>query len=111
MPEPAVQEHLPLHPRVLLLLCALMDAPLYGGALPERIAELSEGAVRVGPATLYRTLDRLVTDGLLRELPAAADGTPGRPGTPYEATPLGHAVVKAEFARLEALGRALQAER
>lgn len=102
-----VSAHLPLHPRVLLMLSALLDGPLHGGALAQRIDALSGRTVRIGAATLYRTLDRLVGDGLLREREATSDGLPGRPGTPVTLTQLGRAVVLAEFARLQALGRAI----
>jgi lysozyme family protein len=31
------------------------------------VAELSDGAVRMGPVTLYGTLNRIVADGLIGE--------------------------------------------
>ena len=104
MSEPnAVEVHLPLHPRVLLVLSALLEGPLHGAALLDRVEELSSGTLRPGPATLYRTLDRLEADGLIRAVDADPDGSPGRPGRPYEPTGLGRRVTGAEFRRLSAL--------
>ena len=42
-----------------LLLTALAERENHGYALAQRVHELSDGHVKVGPGTLYGTLDRL----------------------------------------------------
>jgi DNA-binding PadR family transcriptional regulator len=46
---------------------ALLDGELHGYALMGRVADLSDGAVRMGPGTLYGTINRLLEDGLIEE--------------------------------------------
>ncbi|HWH30742.1 MAG TPA: helix-turn-helix transcriptional regulator [Mycobacteriales bacterium] len=46
---------------------ALLDGELHGFALAGRVAELSDGTVRMGPGTRYGTLKRLADDGLIEE--------------------------------------------
>jgi DNA-binding PadR family transcriptional regulator len=48
-----------------LLLTALAERDGHGYALARRVRELSDGHVRVGPGTLYATLDRLLDAGLI----------------------------------------------
>src|SRR6187431_1530115 len=47
----------------LHVVLALLDGELHGYALMRRVDELSDGRVRMGPGTLYGTLNRLVADG------------------------------------------------
>lgn len=48
-----------------LLLTALAERENHGYALAQRVHELSDGHVKVGPGTLYGTLDRLQGEGLI----------------------------------------------
>ena len=87
---------------------ALLDGELHGYALMRRVEELSEGAVRMGPGTLYGTINRLLAAGLVEE-------TTDRRATPedggaerrryYELTSAGRAVALDEVRRLAALVR------
>ncbi|HZD04922.1 MAG TPA: helix-turn-helix transcriptional regulator [Longimicrobiales bacterium] len=56
-----------LKPRVYALLVALAEGPRHGYGLKKAVEEESGGAMRVGPATLYRTLDRLAEKGWIEE--------------------------------------------
>ena len=58
-PLPAASVHL------VLALLAGESARLRPGL--RRVQELSDGAVKMGPGTLYGTLNRLVDDGLIVE--------------------------------------------
>ena len=51
----------------LHIVLALLDGELHGYAVMHRVGELSDGAVKMGPGTLYGTLNRLVGDGLVVE--------------------------------------------
>ncbi len=50
----------------LLLLC-LVEGGRHGYALKKAVAERTDGRVDLGPATLYRSLHRLLEDGLIGE--------------------------------------------
>ena len=85
---------------------ALLDGELHGYALMRRVEELSEGAVRMGPGTLYGTINRLLEAGLIEETTArhVEDGE-GERRRYYELTSAGRAVAVDEVRRLAALVR------
>ena len=69
---------------------------------------LTDGAVRLGPGTLYRTIGRLLADGLIEE---AGGSDPDAPHDArrrrYQLTPLGRAVAEREAEQMARLvGRA-----
>ena len=82
---------------------ALLDGELHGYALMRRVGELSDGAVRMGPGTLYGTLNRLVADGLIVETTDRVDRDESERRRYYELTAEGRAVALAELARLKTL--------
>jgi PadR family transcriptional regulator PadR len=61
MPGEPLKGHLDM-----LLLSVLEGAPAHGYAVVERLAEVSEGAFRLGEGTVYPALRRLEKAGLLR---------------------------------------------
>jgi DNA-binding PadR family transcriptional regulator len=92
----------PLPGASLHIVLALLDGELHGYALMRRVGELSDGAVRMGPGTLYGTLNRLVADGLIVETTDRhRDDTERR--RYYELTAAGRTVALDELARLSAL--------
>jgi DNA-binding PadR family transcriptional regulator len=91
----------PLPGASLYLVLALLDGEQHGYALMGRVAELSDGAWRMGPGTLYGTLNRLVADGLIEETRIDRDETERR--RYYALTTGGRAVAAQELARLNAL--------
>jgi DNA-binding PadR family transcriptional regulator len=48
-----------------LILTALAARPLHGYAVIQSVIELSDGAVKLRPGTLYGALDRLAEQGLI----------------------------------------------
>lgn len=50
-----------------LLLTALAEGPSHGYALAQRVKTMTEGATLLAAGTLYATLDRLLSDGLIEE--------------------------------------------
>lgn len=84
---------------------ALLDGELHGYALMGRVAELSDGVVRMGPGTLYGTLNRLVNDGLIKETTDSVSRDDNERRRYYELTPNGRAVAVAELVRLQGLVR------
>ena len=65
--------------------------------------ELNDGAVKMGPGTLYGTLNRLVDDGLIVETTDRVERSESERRRYYELTPNGRAVALAELARVQTL--------
>jgi DNA-binding PadR family transcriptional regulator len=87
-----------------IVLLALSDQPRHGLAIIDRVADVTNGQVRIGPGTLYGTLQKLVAAGLVRETdrpPNPADHDPRR--RYYRLTPRGDRELRAEAARMRAL--------
>jgi DNA-binding PadR family transcriptional regulator len=55
------------------LLLALSEGQRHGYALISEVAELTDGLIRLGPGTLYRSLQRMRVEGLIAELADNAD--------------------------------------
>jgi DNA-binding PadR family transcriptional regulator len=85
------------------LVLALLDGEQHGYALMRRVEELSDGAVRMGPGTLYGTINRLLSDGLIIETPGPSSPTDDRRRRYYQLTGEGERVAHAELARLRTL--------
>lgn len=101
------EAYLPLPPATFHILLALADGELHGYAIMKGVTERSEGAVRLGPGTLYGALKRLLEAGLVAESGerAGADQSDERRRY-YRLTSLGLAVARAEARRLDAIVRA-----
>jgi DNA-binding PadR family transcriptional regulator len=96
-----------LPPASLHIVLALLDGELHGYALMSAVAELSNGAVRMGPGTLYGTLKRLVDDGLIEESTHRVPRHDNERRRYYQVTANGRAVAAAELARLQNMFRRL----
>jgi DNA-binding PadR family transcriptional regulator len=87
-----------------LVLLALADQPRHGLAIIDRVAEATRGEVKLGPGTLYGTLQKLVADGMIRETseaPDPADHDPRR--RYYKLTPKAQRELKSEATRMRSL--------
>ena len=84
----------------LLMLVALVPAPLHGYGILQEVAELSGGRVRLRPGTLYAALDRMVGDGWIEA--AGEHVVDGRLRRDYRLTALGAGVLDREVEQLEA---------
>ena len=87
-----------------LVLLALADRPRHGLGIVDRVEELSNHDVKMGPGTLYGTLQKLVTGGLIREtadVPDPDDDDPRR--RYYRISPRGEKALRAEAARMRLL--------
>jgi len=93
----------PLPAASLHIMLALLEGELHGYALMRRVGELSDDAVKMGPGTLYGTLNRLVVDGLIIETTDRFAHAAGERRRYYELTPNGRAVALSELARLQTL--------
>lgn len=80
-----------------LILLALTDRPRHGLGIVEEVEAHTNGAVRLGPGTLYTMLKRLSEDGHVREttrVPDPADDDPRR--RYYRITARGRAALRSE---------------
>lgn len=93
----------PLPSASLHIVLALLDGELHGYALMRRVAELSDGAVRMGPGTLYGTLNRLLEDGLIEETTDRVPRDDSERRRYYQLSGSGRAVALDELARLQGL--------
>jgi DNA-binding PadR family transcriptional regulator len=94
---------MPLAPRDLLILSALLDGELHGYGLIKAVEARSEGAVELDPANLYRALRRMRRDGWIREVTKPADAEARR--RRYTITASGRTVLRREVERLDQLLR------
>ncbi len=104
MKEP--EEFLPLPSATLHILVALGPGERHGYAIMRDVEALSDGAVRMGPGTLYGSVKRMLADGLIEETVSRTDPElDDQRRRYYRLTGLGAKVSDAEVARLEALVR------
>jgi DNA-binding PadR family transcriptional regulator len=104
MPDSDLGRHLPLNPRVFAILASLLRAPAHGYRIKQDVEAHSDGTLTLDPGSLYRTIARLLDDGVLEEVappPGEADDDPRR--RYYGVTPFGKALVAAEASRLRNL--------
>jgi len=63
----------PLSQPVVHILLALADGARHGYAIKQDVEERTQGAVRLGPGTLYEAIQRLQDDGLIEETAARGE--------------------------------------
>lgn len=103
---------LPLTPAVFHILLALADRERHGYGIMQDIAARTDGAMRMGPGTLYGSIKRMLADGLIEESGERPDPElDDERRRYYRLTELGRRVLGAEARRLEQLLRIAQAKR
>ncbi len=101
---PRPESLLPLPPAVFHILMAVADEDRHGYAIIQEVLVRTSGEVRLGPGTLYRSIQRMLDDDLIVE-------TDTRPAPEmdderrryYAITKFGKAVAEAEASRLTEL--------
>lgn len=100
------ESFLPLPSATLHILVALGPGEKHGYAIMRDVEELSDGALKMGPGTLYGSVKRLLADGLIEEMTSRPDpALDDQRRRYYRLTGLGERVCAAELQRLEALIR------
>ena len=92
---------LPLPPATFHILLALADDDRHGYAIIQEVALRTGGELRLSAGTLYRSIQRMLEDGLIeemRERPAPEHDDERR--RYYRITRLGSSVARAEASRL-----------
>ena len=95
---------LPLNPRVFMILLAFGSGSAHGYQIRKSVDEQSGGSVRLDAGSLYRSIAKLVNEGLITESGERPD--PKMDDTRrryYELTSKGRQVVSAEATRLAGL--------
>ena len=109
-PRPSAESLLPLAPAAFHILLSLAEEDRHGYAIMELVAERTHGAVKLSAGTLYRTIQRMLEQGLIletRERPSPAEDDERR--RYYRLTPFGAATARAEARRLAGLVRLARA--
>jgi DNA-binding PadR family transcriptional regulator len=95
---------LPLTPAVFHILLALADGEKHGYAIMQEVEVHTNGAMRLGPGTLYGSIQRMLKDSLIVEAPERTDTTRHEERRRYyRLTSFGLRVLQAEARRLEQL--------
>jgi DNA-binding PadR family transcriptional regulator len=89
----------PFSPTVLHILLSLTEGPRHGYAIKLEIESRSGGVMRLGPGTLYETIQRLLDARLLRETSGESDPVNGQEAQRryYELTPRGRQMLRQEI--------------
>jgi DNA-binding PadR family transcriptional regulator len=96
-----VDDLLPLQPAVFHILMALAEDDRHGYAIIQDVAERTGGAVKLSAGTLYRSIQRMLEDGLLIEIDERPDPEEDDERRRYyRITPFGKNVARAEAQRL-----------
>lgn len=99
--DPSPADELPLTPAVFSILLALADGEKHGYAIMQEVQADTDGAIKLGPGTLYGSLDRLERGGLVEESDARPDPkADDERRRYYRLTDFGRKVLEAEVARL-----------
>lgn len=108
--QPDLETVLPLPEAALHILMALAEDDRHGYAIIQDVAARTRGEVKLGPGTLYRSIQRMLEQGLIeetRERPAPELDDERR--RYYHITPFGRAAARAEARRLAGLVRLARA--
>jgi DNA-binding PadR family transcriptional regulator len=89
------------------ILLTLAEGARHGYGIMQEVERRTDGAMELGPGTLYRSLKQLLTRGLIREVPpgGGSDTEPGRPRRSYALTQEGKARTTEVAQRLRTLAR------
>ena len=102
--DPSPESRLPIPSAVFHILMSLADEDRHGYAIIQDVAARTGGELKLSAGTLYRSIQRMLEQGLIvetRERPAPEEDDERR--RYYHITPFGVAVARAEGRRLERL--------
>ena len=103
---------LPLTPAVFHILLALADGERHGYSILQEVAAYTQGKLRLGPTTLYRSIRQMLEAGLIAEAEERPDPKlDDERRRYYRLSEFGRQVALAETQRLTSLLRVAQAKR
>jgi DNA-binding PadR family transcriptional regulator len=106
------QRLLPLTPAVFHILLSLVSGDHHGYGIMQEVNGYTEGKVRLGPGTLYRSIKQLLAQGLIVEWDERPDPElDDQRRRYYRLTDFGQCVLTAEIERLEQILQVARAKR
>ena len=99
---PIPENILPMTPAVFNILLALADGEKHGYAIMLEVEANTEGAVKMGPGTLYGSIKRMLASGLIEETDERPDpAMDDERRRYYRLSGLGQRALRLETRRLE----------
>ena len=96
-----VDDLLPLPPVTFHILVALAEEDRHGYAIMQDVAQRTDGSLKLGAGTLYRSIQRMLEQGLISEVSSRpAPEMDDERRRYYRITPFGRTVARAEARRL-----------
>ena len=96
---PESDDHTPLTPAVFHILLALADGAMHGYAIMQAVGQATSPTIKMGPGTIYGSLQRMEEAGLVEDCGLASDGRRRL----YGMTKAGRSALEAESIRLARL--------
>ena len=110
MPDDLVPDDLlPLPPATFHILLAVAEGERHGYAIIQDVEARTDGELRLSAGTLYRSVARMVEQGLIAEVVRRRTAADDERRRYYRITPFGTAVARAEMRRLAQLLRLARA--
>ncbi len=101
-----LQHLLPLTPAVFFILFALAEGEKHGYAIMQTVSRISDNQFRMGPGTLYTTIQRLWDLDLIEETEGAGGQSDHENRRRYyKLTRTGKAILAADISRMESVVR------
>lgn len=107
--ELSVDDLLPLPPATFHILLAVAEEERHGYAIIQDVESRTDGELRMSAGTLYRSIARMVEQGLISEVTKRRTADEDERRRYYRITPFGTAVARAEMRRLTQLLRLARA--
>jgi DNA-binding PadR family transcriptional regulator len=102
----------PLPSAAFQILLCLADQDLHGYGIMRQVEEQTKGRMRLGPGTLYSSIQALLEDGLIEEVDRGKDAEAGDERRRYyRLRTFGRKLARAEAERLADLLRAARAKK
>jgi len=102
----------PLPSAAFQILLSLADADLHGYGIMRQVEEQTGGRMRLGPGTLYSSIQGLLEEGLIEELDQSANAGGSRERRRYyRLTSSGRKLARSEAERLADLLRVARAKK
>jgi DNA-binding PadR family transcriptional regulator len=108
-PHDSIRELLPLPPATFHILLAVSGEERHGYAIIQDVAARTGGTLRLSAGTLYRSIARMVEQGLITETSKRRSVSDDERRRYYRITAFGTAVARAEMGRLTDLVRLARA--
>lgn len=98
------EDQLPLTPAVLNILLSVAGEERHGYGIMQEVEQRTEGKMKLGPGTLYRSIKQMLSGGLIEESDERPDPEmDDQRRRYYRLTNFGQRVATAELERLESI--------